>query len=648
LQGLLSDITEQKLAEAALRDSETRYRTIFESAGDAILLSKDETLVDCSARALDLFHCTRTQLIGQSVLSLSPAFQPDGSDSKQSVLETIQRVLSKGSESFEWQFQRRDGTLFYSEFRLTCLELAGEVYLLGVVRDTTEYRRAEETLVRLRQAVNASGEVVFMTDREGVFTFVNPEFTRLYGYTEAEVLGQATPRILRSGMIDAAHYARFWDTLRQKRVARGEISNKTKDGRLVSVASSVNPVLNEKGDIAAYLAIQRDVSERKRLEEQYLQAQKMEAVGRLAAGVAHDFNNLLTIINGYSDLLLERLPADDPARDSVAEIKGAGERATGLTRQLLAFSRQQIRTSRVLDLNALVATSIKMLRRLIGEDVELVFIPGGDLDMIKADPGQIEQVLMNLAVNARDAMLRGGKLTIETSNFLADQAYSSSHYPMPPGSYVMLAVSDTGQGMDAETQARIFEPFFTTKGQGKGTGLGLPTVYGIVKQSAGYTWVYSELGQGTTFKIYLPAAEGTPDAAKAIGAVAGGSETVLLVEDEAKLRSLARSVLESRGYKVLEARTSMEALLIPSQYQGPIHLLLTDVVMPALSGRELAEKLTKLHPELKILFMSGYTDDTVVRHGVLESGMAYLQKPFSPDALARKVREVLDAQKPSS
>ena len=506
---------------------------------------------------------------------------------------------------------------------------------------------AEEALVRLRHAVNASGEVVFMTEPEGVFTFVNPEFTRLYGYTEAEVLGKATPRILKSGFIDAAHYARFWDALLNKRVARGEITNKTKDGQMVVVASSVSPVLNDRGEIAGYLAIQRDVTERKRLERQYLQAQKMEAVGRLAAGVAHDFNNLLTIINGYSDLLLERLPADDTAREPVVEIKDAGERATGLTRQLLAFSRQEIRTAMVLDLNVLVADSLKMLRRLIGEDVELVFAATPDLGMIKADPGQIEQVLMNLAVNSRDAMPQGGKLTIETSNFLADQDYATSHYPMPPGSYVMLAVSDTGEGMDAETQARIFEPFFTTKGQGKGTGLGLATVYGIVKQSGGFAWVYSELGKGTAFKIYLPLAEGTPEAILAAGGVAGGSETVLLVEDEAKLRALTRSILESRGYKVLEAHTSMEALLIPGQHKGPIHLLLTDVVMPLMNGREVAEKLAKLHPQMKILFMSGYTDDTVVRHGVLESGMAFLQKPFSPDTLARKVREVLDAQESS-
>ncbi|HXW15580.1 MAG TPA: ATP-binding protein, partial [Terriglobia bacterium] len=373
---------------------------------------------------------------------------------------------------------------------------------------------------------------------------------------------------------------------------------------------------------------------------------KMEAVGRLAAGVAHDFNNLLTIINGYSELLLEQLPPGHEMRDSVSEIKGAGQRATGLTRQLLAFSRQEIRTLSILNLNTLVADSVKMLKRMIGEDIELFFIPKADLKPVLADPSQLEQVLMNLAVNSRDAMPRGGKLTIETCNFRADQEYVNNHYPMLPGSYVELAVSDTGIGMSAETQTKIFEPFFTTKERGKGTGLGLATVYAIVKQCKGYIWVYSEEGRGTTFKIFLPVVEAVPEPAQHRMHATGGSETIILVEDDDNVRAVAGRILGSRGYNVLEAPSGLAALLMPGEHKGPIHLLLTDLVMPVMSGRELAEKLVQSVPGLKVLYMSGYTDDAAIRHGVLQSGVPFLQKPFSPEGLARKVREVLDLQKP--
>ena len=373
----------------------------------------------------------------------------------------------------------------------------------------------------------------------------------------------------------------------------------------------------------------------------------MEAVGRLAGGVAHDFNNLLTIINGYSELALERLHPSDPLRSFIKEITKAGGRAASLTRQLLAFSRQQVLAPRVLDLNSLVADVEKMLRRLIGEDIDLVMVPGAELGRVKADPGQIEQILVNLAVNARDAMPEGGKLVIETANVELDDAYVRNHQVvLTRGRYVMLAMSDTGAGMDAATQAHIFEPFFTTKEQGKGTGLGLSTVYGIVKQSGGFIWVYSEPGLGSTFKIYLPSVE---DAAEPVqGSEArelpfGGSETILLVEDEEAVRALAARVLQERGYKVLESASPEDALQIAEHQQEPIALLLTDVVLPRMSGRKIAEHLTLLRPSMKVLYMSGYTDDAIVRSGMLEANTAFLQKPFTPAGLARKVREVLDA-----
>ena len=396
-----------------------------------------------------------------------------------------------------------------------------------------------------------------------------------------------------------------------------------------------------------------DITERKRAEEalhrseeQLRQALKMEAVGKLAGGVAHDFNNLLTAITGHSEMCLRRLTPDNSLYRHVEQIKKAGDRAAALTRQLLAFSRKQILQPEVLDLNHIVVELSKMLQRLIGEDIDLLMGLAADLGKVKADPNQLEQVLMNLVVNARDAMPKGGKLTIETSNVHLSEEFADHHVSVPPGHYVMLAVSDSGCGMDAETQARIFEPFFTTKEVGKGTGLGLATVYGIVKQSEGSIWVYSEVGRGTTFKIYLPSVEGhVKEVAAGIEdlELLRGAETVLVVEDEEVVREMATEILRESGYHVLEAKHANEALTLAAQYDGEIHLMLTDVVMPQMSGRDLAEQLTPLRPDMKVLYMSGYTDDAIVHHGVLEEGTAFIGKPFSIDALALKVRETLDA-----
>jgi signal transduction histidine kinase len=427
-------------------------------------------------------------------------------------------------------------------------------------------------------------------------------------------------------------------------VEAGEWRHRTKDGTIIDV-DIARHTLTFAGRPAA-LAIARDITQRKSLEAQLRQAQKMEAVGLLAGGVAHDFNNLLTVILGSADLLLDTLGRDRPERGEAEEIRKAGLRAADLTRQLLAFSRQQVLAPQVLDLNEVVATMDKILRRVIGEDIDLRTVPSRDLRAVRADPGQLEQVVVNLAVNARDAMPTGGTLTIETANVELDEAYAREHAAvLKPGHYVMLAVSDTGVGMDAETQARIFEPFFTTKPKGKGTGLGLATVYGIVKQSGGYIWVYSEPGHGTSFKVYLPH---VTEAAGPVGqspvppVSVRGSETVLLVEDEEMVRNLVQKVLRANGYTVIVAASGSEAEQVAAQHAGRIHLLMTDVVLPGLNGRQVAQFLSAVRPGIRVLYLSGYTNDAIVHHGVLEPDVAFLQKPFTPAVLGRKVREVLD------
>ncbi|MFZ1156229.1 MAG: ATP-binding protein, partial [Candidatus Sulfotelmatobacter sp.] len=473
----------------------------------------------------------------------------------------------------------------------------------------------------------------------------NPAAERIFGYSRAEAIGQHASFTVPPNFRE--HVDRVWhDLLAQRGGARSTNDNITKDGRTISCEWYNTPLVDDSGRVLGVASLVQDVTERVVLEDRLRQSQKMEAVGRLAGGVAHDFNNLLTVILGYTQLLMDGLPPGSRLAEGTAQIKSAADRAAGITRQLLAFSRKQVRSPRLIDLNNVMLNLDTMLRRLIGEDIEVLTVPATDLGTVKADPGQIEQVLMNLALNARDAMPSGGKLTLETSNVQLDEAYSHEHRPVEPGRYVMLAVSDTGVGMSPETLAHIFEPFYTTKEPGKGTGLGLSTVYGVVKASGGYVWVYSELGQGTTFKIYLPRVDQPAQPLSAENRPSGiqrGTETILLVEDDPQLNQLASSVLAHCGYKVLAAANPEEGLAVCRTHPHEIHLLVTDVVMPKMNGRQLAEQVARIRPSVKLLYVSGYTGNAIVHYGVLDAGLWFLPKPFSLAALVAKVREVLDA-----
>ncbi len=536
-----------------------------------------------------------------------------------------------------------------AQFRTTMLRLSLFVVLAAlIVWFNAALRAAQENLrrseVNFRSLVTNAPYGICRCNAAGRILDVNPAFEAMLASSQKDLLGKHLGELYA----DSSHWFELADYLRSTASFTGLIVEwKRREGTNTVVRISGRTVPNGKNG-PTFELFAEDVTERRALEQQLRQSQKMEAVGRLAGGIAHDFNNLLMVISGYSEFLLDRLGPDQALRGPAQEIAGAAQRASSLTRQLLAFSRKQMMAPKILDLNSVVTENLKMLTRVIGEDIDLVMVPAADLGSVRADASQIDQVILNLAVNARDAMPSGGRLTIETSNVTLDDEYARLHAPLSAGEYVMLAISDTGFGMDSETQSHIFEPFFTTKGP-KGTGLGLSTVYGIVKQSGGFIWVYSEVGKGTTFKIYFPrAAERTETPAVVVPAeettaAEPGTETILLAEDEANLRYLARQFLEKQGYKVIEAADGAAAMQIAVAHEGVIHLLLTDVIMPGMNGRELAQRISEIRPQTKILYMSGYTENVIGHNGTLDAGVQLLQKPFTLRDLKSKVREVLDS-----
>ncbi len=509
-----------------------------------------------------------------------------------------------------------------------------------------QQQRAEQSLRKLSCAVEQSADAIFITDSEGIIEYVNPAFEMVTGYSAEEVTGKNSS-LLKSGQQAPLLYRELWETIRFGDVRRSIVVNRKKNGEVYYVDESISPIRDLEGHITNFVSNGRDYSERLRLEAQLLQAQKMDAVGRLAGGIAHDFNNLLTIITSYSELALDSVVPESPAQARILEILSAARRAADLTRQLLAFSRKQPQALRVAEINPVVSEIVKTLRRLIGEDIELVFVPGAGLGRIRLDPVQIEQILMNLAANARDAMLQGGRCTIETSNAQLDEPYvDRKPAVIPTGRYVVLSVTDSGAGIPADHLPHVFEPFYTTKPSGKGTGLGLATVYGIVKQNHGFVWAYSEPGMGTTIRIYLPCVQDQPIVMENPGVIAvaalRGTETVLLVEDEEPLRRAAAEFLSLRGYTVLEAKDGVDALLVTKNHGPMIHLAVTDVVMPHMSGGELAKELEAICPRTRVLFVSGYPGQTMLDHKVVNLETNFLQKPFTLKQLASKVRTVLD------
>ena len=641
-RALLSVIEDQKIAEDRLRNSEEKFRSLYDSMKEGVALHR--LLYDPSGRAVDyviesvnpayetLVGLKASDVTGQKASTVYGMQTAPYLDVYASVAETGKPVR------FEILFEPMGKSFLIS------VTTPSKGRFATVFEDITERKKAEVEHKRLMTAIEQSGEAIVITDPNGNIQYVNPAFVAVRGYSLDEVVGQNL-RIFKSGQQDEAFYRELWETLSSGKTWTGRFINKRKDGTLYTEEATISPVCDENGKIINYVSASRDITAHLHLSAQLQQAQKMESVGRLAGGVAHDFNNMLSVILGNTELALNGMDPTHPLFADLQEIRKAAERSAALTRQLLAFARKQTVSPKAVNLNAVLAEMIAMLRRLIGEDIDLVWKPCESLWPVKVDTSQISQILANLAINARDAMKDVGKLTIETRNTSINEVYCFKHAEAVPGDYVLLAVSDDGCGMDKNVLGHLFEPFFTTKSVGTGTGLGLATVYGIVKQNRGFINVYSEPGQGTTFTIYLPRHLGKVERTLVQNdtePLMRGQETVLLLEDEPEILRVGETMLGNLGYQVLTATLPDEAIRLAEKHAGTIDLLLTDVVMPEMNGRDLSKRLTTLIPNLKCLFMSGYTANVIAHQGVLDEGVHFIQKPFSMKELATKVREALD------
>ncbi len=634
------DITGRKEIERSLQESEKKYRMLFQNVSEGILIAKGEKVDLANPAMLKIMEYPL------EIFTTKPFIEFIHPDDRETVLERHLKRLSGEPVETNYPFRiiAGNGKAKWVQIHSSIIEWNGEPASLSLVSDISERKRREIERERLIAAIAHSGEVIMITDPEGKIQYVNPAFEKITGYSRAEAIGQ-TPRLLNSGHQDELFYRELWDTIASGKIWTGRMVNKKKDGSLFTEDATISAVYDSEGHIVNYVAAKRDITEHLQISKQLQQAQKMESIGRLAGGVAHDFNNLLGVILGFTEMAMEKTEPHGELHDDLSEIFNAARRSTGIVQQLLAFARKQIICPILLDLNATVSGILKMLRRLIGEHIEFVWRPGKNLWPVMMDPSQIDQILANLCVNARDAISDIGTIAIKTENITIDTDFCSEYTYFSPGEYVLTTVSDTGCGMDKATRKNIFEPFFTTKETGKGTGLGLSTVYGIVKQNKGFIRFDSKPGKGTTFFIYLPRhekpskklPEKTP-----VQKIPPGKETILLVEDEAAILKMTKRILEKLGYAVLVANTPGEAIHLAKNYHDEIHLLMTDVIMPEMNGRDLARHILSVYPDISCFFMSGYTADIIAHHGVLEADVHFIHKPFTARELAVKLRKALD------
>jgi two-component system, cell cycle sensor histidine kinase and response regulator CckA len=648
LAALLTEIEERTETEQKLAESENRYRSLFFGNKAVMLLVDPDNakIIDANPAAADFYGWS------VEILKTMTLYDIDFM-TKSEVQGNIFRAAQEERNHFYFTHRLADGRLRNVEVYSSPIRFENRQLLYSIVHDITEriqiQERHQELEMRLAAILDAAPVGILALDTEGIVLFWNKASESIFGYSAEEATGRFLPYVNENqrAEFDSLHK----EVLSGKSFFNLEVNRQHKDGHTIPISISAAPIGTPKGNIDGIISVVEDLtsrnkllSENKKLSEQFFQIQKMESIGRLAGGIAHDFNNLLVPISGFAEMGQKRLPDDDPLQEFFQQIEAAADRAAALTRQILAFSRQQILETKPLDLNLLIINFQKMLKRLIGENILMEVHQESALSSINGDPGQIEQILLNLVVNARDAMPNGGRLSIETANVSLDDHYCQTYPDVLPGNYVMMSVSDTGTGIDKQTQQRIFEPFFTTKAQGEGTGLGLATVFGIVKQHDGHINLYSEKGLGTTFKIYFPAESKTveiSESEKIDPLSLAGQETILLAEDDTNVRNFLTMSLHNHGYHILEAETGEVALQIAKDYKESIHLLLTDVIMPKMNGRELAEAFANLHPEARLLYMSGYTKDVIAHHGVLDDGVPLIQKPFSLFNLLKKIRDVL-------
>jgi PAS domain S-box-containing protein len=643
-QSICRDVTQRRQMEQALRESEEKFALAFDASPDAVNINRleDGLYVAINKGFANLTGYTLQDVAGKSTLDID--VWTDLAD-RQRMIDDLHACGY--CENLEAVFRKKDGSLATGLLSARTLLLDNVPHIISITRDVTRKRQAEANLERLKVAIEQAGEVVVVTDPDGAIQYANPAFVRVTGYAVDEVIRQ-NPRILKSGEHDEAFYETLWQTITGGRTWTGRMVNKKKDGTLYTEEATISPVFDGQGAIVNFVAIKRDITAQLKLEAQYLQAQKMESVGRLTGGVAHDFNNILAVIIGYAEMALDKMDPDHPVHADLGRIHEAAMRSADIVHQLLAFSRKQPIAPKILDLNSTVEGMLKMLRRLIGESVELRWAPQSGLPLIKMDPTQLDQILANLCVNARDAIDNAGAVTIATGHVCLDADFCANHPGLEPGAHVLLSVADNGCGMEPELIDNIFEPFFTTKGL-LGTGLGLSTVYGIVQQNKGVVVAESQPGRGATFRVYLPAqARGVAwsKEAQSEPTLPGRGETILVVEDDPGILELSRTMLTNLGYLALTATSPNEALLREEQFAGRIDLLMTDVIMPGMNGKDLAHRLASRRPEMKLLYMSGYTADVIAHHGVLDEPINFLRKPFFTNELAQKLRETLDHPPP--